>query len=134
MRILYVEDNPANVALMQRIARMGNHSLINYGNGQSALDNLEADAPDVVLMDVQLKGPLDGLQVVKQLRERGVTLPIVAVTAYAMKGDQQRCLDAGCDEYLSKPIMVSAMVELLKRHDPANRSTLRPVTGDGVTS
>jgi CheY-like chemotaxis protein len=134
MRILYVEDNPANIALMQRIARAGSHSLINYGDGQTALDNLEADAPDVVLMDVQLKGQLDGLEVVQRLRQRGVTLPIVAVTAYAMKGDRQRCLDAGCDEYLSKPIMVSDMMELLKRHDPANRPAPRPLTGEGGSS
>lgn len=119
MRILYVEDNAANVILVQRIASMGKHALVNYDNGQDALDNFERDAPDCVLMDVQLRGPLDGLEVVRKLRERGCKLPIIALTAYAMKGDRQRCLEAGCDDYLAKPISVTELAACFQRMSDA---------------
>src|SRR5215207_9849123 len=101
MKIMYVEDNPANISLLQRIARMGGHDVINYSNGEHALDNFAQDRPDLVLMDLQLEGGISGLEVVKLLRQRGFTTPIVAVTAYAMVGDRERCLEAGCDSYLS---------------------------------
>ena len=64
MRILYVEDNSANLFLVQRIARMGNHEVINYSEGQFALDNFGRDKPDLILMDVQLPGKLTGLGLV----------------------------------------------------------------------
>ncbi|NWF70166.1 MAG: response regulator [Chloroflexi bacterium] len=118
MRILYVEDNPANLFLVQRIARMGNHEVLNYPNGESALENFERDRPDLVLMDVQLEGSLTGLDVVRKLRGSGYKTPIVAVTAYAMIGDRERCLEAGCDDYLAKPLPVPRLVELIKRYDP----------------
>lgn len=127
MRLLYVEDNPANLFLVQRIARMGNHEVVHYSDGQSALENFEHDKPDLVLMDVQLPGKLNGLDVVKLLRQRGHKTPIVAVTAYAMVGDRERCLEAGCDSYISKPLPVAELVELIKRFDPqstANQAKL----------
>jgi CheY-like chemotaxis protein len=119
VRILYVEDNPANVFLIQRIARMGNHEVIHYTQGQQALDNFEHDKPDMVLMDVQLPGQLDGLDVVRRLREDGHKIPIIALTAYAMLGDREKCLDAGCDAYLAKPMPVQELIELIKRYEPA---------------
>ncbi len=119
MRILYVEDNATNVILVQRVANMGKHSVINYDNGEEALANFEKDSPDCVLLDVQLRGELSGLDVVAKLRERGVRLPIIALTAYAMKGDRQRCLDAGCDDYIPKPISVTELVSVFKRFNDA---------------
>ena len=118
MRILYVEDNPANLFLVQRVARMGNHDVVNYADGQSALDRFKDDNPDLVLMDVQLPGLLTGLDVVKALRKDGHKTPIIAVTAYAMSGDRERCLEAGCDGYLAKPLPVNELVELFKRYEP----------------
>lgn len=130
MRILYVEDNPANVFLVQRVARMGNHEVIHYSEGQPALDHFEADKPDLVLMDVQLPGLLTGLDVVKALRAKGHQTPMVAVTAYAMSGDRERCLEAGCNGYLSKPLPVGELVELFKRYEaqlkPASRPDAKP--------
>lgn len=122
MRILYVEDNATNVILVQRVANMGKHEVINYDNGQDALDKFDEIKPDLILLDVQLRGPLTGLDVARILRERSCQLPILAVTAYAMKGDRQRCLDAGCDDYLPKPISVAELVTVFKRY------------GDAVTS
>lgn len=123
MRILYVEDNPANVFLVQRVARIGNHEVIHYTEGQPALDNFDRDNPDLILMDVQIPGKMDGLDVVRALRARGVKTVIVAVTAYAMMGDREKCLAAGCDTYLSKPMPVQELVELLRRYDPKQEAT-----------
>src|SRR5450432_1401638 len=117
MKIMYVEDNPANISLLQRIARMGGHEVINYSDGESALNNFKQDHPDLVLMDLQLQGRVSGLDVVKELRVRGFTTPIIAVTAYAMVGDRERCLEAGCDSYLSKPLPVAELVELVQTYE-----------------
>ncbi|MFN8372190.1 MAG: response regulator [Anaerolineae bacterium] len=123
MRILYVEDNPANLFLVQRVARMGNHEVLNYTSGETALENFERDHPDLVLMDVQLAGNMTGLDVVRKLRGSGYHTPIIAVTAYAMIGDRERCIDAGCDDYLAKPLPVPKLVEIIKRYDPLQQQT-----------
>lgn len=127
MKILYVEDNPANISLLQRIARMGGHTVVNYTNGEVALNNFESDAPDLVLMDLQLEGRISGLDVVKQLRARGFKTPIVAVTAYAMVGDRERCIEAGCNSYLSKPLPVAELVELVKDYEQKVGSKEKPI-------
>jgi two-component system cell cycle response regulator DivK len=119
VRILYVEDNATNVILVQRVANMGKHEVINYDEGQVALDKFDEIKPDLILLDVQLRGALTGLDVARILREKGSTLPVIAVTAYAMKGDRQRCLDAGCDDYLPKPISVAELVTVFKRYGDA---------------
>jgi CheY-like chemotaxis protein len=135
MRILYVEDNPANLFLVQRVARMGNHEVTNYTEGQPALDHFKDDKPDLVLMDIQLSGTLNGLDVVKALRAAGHKTPIVAVTAYAMSGDREKCIEAGCDGYLSKPLPVGELVELFKRYEPAKAAGVpAPVTAPAAAT
>ena len=119
MRILYVEDNSTNVILVQRVANMGKHEVFNYPDGEKALERFEQDKPDLILLDVQLRGAMTGLDVAHTFRVMGCQLPIIAVTAYAMKGDRQRCLDAGCDEYLPKPISVAELVTVFKRYGDA---------------
>jgi len=116
MRILYVEDNPANISLLQRVARMGGHEVLYYNEGEKALENFASDNPDLILMDLQLAGKMGGLDVVRKLRSDGVSKPIVAVTAYAMMGDKERCLEAGCDAYLSKPLPVAELVEMVSMY------------------
>lgn len=115
MRILYVEDNQANVFLVKRVAK--GHSIINYIDGEEALRNFEDDNPDIVLMDIQLAGRLGGLDVIKQLRAEGYTIPIIAVTAYAMVGDRERCLEAGCNEYLAKPLPIPQLIKLFQQYE-----------------
>jgi CheY-like chemotaxis protein len=131
MRILYVEDNPANLFLVQRIARMDNHEVINYTNGEAAIDNFKRDNPDLVLMDLQLEGKMTGLDVVRALRAAGHQMPIIAVTAYAMIGDKDRCLEAGCTAYIAKPIPVGDLVELIKRYAA---KTTKTATNEVVTA
>jgi CheY-like chemotaxis protein len=115
MRILYVEDNPANLFLVKRVAR--GHEVINYIDGEDALANFDADKPDLVLMDIQLAGHLSGLEVVRKLRSAGHTTPIIAVTAYAMVGDREQCMAAGCDDYIAKPLPIPRLVEMFDDYD-----------------
>lgn len=117
MRILYVEDNPTNLLLVRRVARQ--HDLISYIDGEEALSKFDQDNPDLVLMDLQLAGKLNGLEVVGELRQRGYSGPIIAVTAYAMMGDRERCLEAGCDDYIAKPLPIPRLVSLFEHYQQA---------------
>lgn len=123
MRVIYVEDNIANVHLVKRVARMGKHEIINYIDGMDALNNFETDKADLVLMDIQLAGELTGIEVVKKLRDKGYTTPIFAVTAYAMIGDKERCMEAGCTGYMSKPIPIPDLVKLFQQYDKPKPAT-----------
>lgn len=118
MRIMYVEDNQVNLGLVVRIAKMGNHEVINFPDGSEALKALETEPVDLILMDIELEGELDGIEVVKHLRARGDKRPIVAITAYAMVGDKERILEAGCDDYLPKPLPVAQFLNILSKYDP----------------
>lgn len=116
MRIMYVEDNPANVFLVKRVAKMGNHEVISFVDGTEALARFRSVNPDLVLMDIQISGELNGLDVVRRLRADGVETPIVAVTAYAMVGDRERCLEAGCTDYMAKPLPIPQLVQLFQHY------------------
>jgi response regulator of citrate/malate metabolism len=77
----------------------------------------------LVLMDIQITGELSGLDVVKRLRADGVTTPIIAVTAYAMVGDKERCIEAGCTDYLPKPLPIPQLVQLFEQYSENRFST-----------
>jgi CheY-like chemotaxis protein len=113
MHILYVEDHEANRRLLERVAQMGAHQMTTLVDGQTALDFLAAGQPDLLLVDVQLRGAVDGLSIVRQVRAGGSRLPIIALTAHAMPGDRDRCMAAGCDAYLPKPIPIPELLELI---------------------
>lgn len=130
MKILYVEDNPANVFLVKRVARMGQHEIINYIDGDQAIQKFNEVNPDLVLMDIQLAGDKSGLDVVKELRKLGVKTAIIAVTAYAMVGDKERCIAAGCTDYLAKPLPIPRLVEIFKHYSDiaeAKSAATKPV-------
>jgi CheY-like chemotaxis protein len=117
MRIAYVEDNPTNLQLVKRVASMNSHEVTNYQEGEVALQALSHEKFDLILMDVELAGEMNGLQVTRALRARGLTTPIIAVTAYAMMGDREKCLEAGCNDYLPKPIPIAELLVMLARYD-----------------
>jgi PAS domain S-box-containing protein len=118
-RILLADDNAANQKLIKlRLCEAG-AEVVTAGNGKEALDRTtEADSEgrpfDAVIMDMQMP-ILDGYEAVRQLRARGFTEPILAVTAYAMSGDRDECIDAGCDDHLSKPIQWDRLLAKLNR-------------------
>jgi len=123
-RILLVEDRPDNQRLIaHHLKKLGAMYQIT-GNGQLGCDavrtGVQAGEPfDLILMDMQMP-VLDGYAATRQLRDAGIITPVIALTAHAMSGDRQKCLDAGCTEYLAKPILPRELAEMLHRfcHQP----------------
>jgi two-component system sensor histidine kinase/response regulator len=119
LRILIVEDNPVNQLLMTRLLSKRGHFVKVAGNGRLALESMEKNSYDLVLMDVQMP-EMDGIEATGILREReantGTRLTVIGVTAHTLEGDRDRCLRAGMDGYLSKPIRAKELDELLERH------------------
>ncbi len=116
LKILVAEDNKVNQRLALRLLEKLGHSVELGNNGKEAVDMLDQGVFDVVLMDVQMP-MLGGLEATAVIRERekltGIRVPIYALTARAMKGDRERCLAAGMDGYLSKPIQTQELYEVL---------------------
>ncbi|MCK6557187.1 response regulator [Candidatus Binatia bacterium] len=116
LRVLLAEDNVVNQRLASRLLERHGHAVVVTSNGREALAALERERFDVVLMDVQMP-EMDGFETTAAIREQerwsGVHLPIVAMTAHAMKGDEERCLAAGMDGYVSKPIDASRLFEVM---------------------
>lgn len=120
-RILLVEDNEINQKLALHLLEKRGHSVMVAHNGKVALDILEKESFDVVLMDLQMP-VMGGFQATAKIRkndrEKGVHTPIIAMTAHAMKGDKERCLRAGMDGYISKPIQTSELYRIVDGFGP----------------
>ena len=114
-RILLVEDGPDNQLLIRTVLAQAGAEVQVACNGREALDRLATDSFDLVLMDVQMP-EMDGYQATRELRQRGLCLPVIALTAHALSGTRERCLQAGCDGYLSKPIDRAQLVETIGHH------------------
>jgi PAS domain S-box-containing protein len=121
LRVLLAEDNPINQKLAVRLLERQGHTVVIANNGREAVDAIFGDRVgpfDVVLMDVQMP-EMDGLEATAAIREReaknGSHIPIVAMTAHAMKGDEGRCLTAGMDAYVSKPVKPEALFAVLEK-------------------
>jgi PAS domain S-box-containing protein len=118
LRVLLVEDNPVNQHVLTLMLQGGGHRVTHAPNGREALLALDREAFDLVLMDLQMP-EMDGLRCARLIRQRekatGRRVPIVAVTANALQGERQRCLAAGMDEYLSKPVRNHELVAVIAR-------------------
>jgi CheY-like chemotaxis protein len=125
-RVLLVDDAPDNRKLMQRLLQRAGLEVETAENGRVAVDRAlgatDGHAFDVVLMDMQMP-EMDGYEATARLREVGYGGTIVALTAHASEADRQKCLDAGCDEYLAKPFDLNDLLNLVSRHvrEPAHR-------------
>ncbi len=117
LRILLVEDNVINQKVASLMLKKKGHEVITVNNGREAIETLAEQEFDAVLMDVQMP-EMDGLQTTAAIRaaEEGTDrhLPILAVTAHALRGDREHCLDAGMDGYLSKPIQSAQLMKALE--------------------
>lgn len=119
--ILVIDDHPLNLKLASEVLQSAGHQVIAAEDAERALELLEATLPDLVLTDIALPG-MDGLQLTRRLKsdQRFQHLPVVALTASAMKGDESRVLEAGCDAYIAKPIdtrnLGAQVVAILERH------------------
>ncbi|MEP7292657.1 MAG: response regulator [Chloroflexota bacterium] len=114
MRIVYVEDNLANVALIERICHMNSDELVTFSEAESALAEIAPGSADLILMDLNLGNrSMDGLQLTRMLRQKGVNEPIVAITAYDTMGYADQYVAAGCNDYLRKPVSIRGMLNLI---------------------
>lgn len=111
--ILVVEDNPASMKLATVLLQHAGYTVLQAADGQTAVDMARAHSPDVVLMDIQMSG-MDGLTATRILKQdmQTRTIPVVAMTAFAMRGDEEKIIAAGCDAYIAKPFHAA---ELLTR-------------------
>ena len=116
-RILVVEDNPVNQRVVAGLLAKRGYRISVANHGREALTALERSSFALVLMDVQMP-VLDGLETTRLMRQdaRWQTLPVIALTAYAMAGDRQRCLDAGMNDYLPKPVRPAELLETVGKH------------------
>ena len=118
LRILLAEDNRVNRFLAVRLLEKEGHQVATANNGRAALAVLEHDHFDLALMDLQMP-EMDGFEATARIRERergsGMHLPIIALTANAMVGDEERCLQAGMDGYVSKPIDMARLLAEIQR-------------------
>lgn len=145
LKLLVAEDTPANQKVVQAIFEKRGHSVKIADNGRDAIDQLLQSDFDAVLMDVQMP-KMDGYQATRMIREfedrRLSTMPIIAMTAHAMREDMQRCLDCGMDAYISKPLEAEQLIRLTERTARSGRRTdaaMRTVddegdSGEGISS
>jgi CheY-like chemotaxis protein len=116
-QVLVVEDNEKNMKLVRDVLRATGYTTLEATTGEDAVELAQAREPALVLMDVQLPG-IDGLEALRRLRQDELTasIPVLAVTAQAMSGDRERFLEAGFDGYLSKPIDIAELIQVVQEH------------------
>lgn len=113
--ILIVDDNPANLKLFKVLLTLEGYKTSSAANSEEMYEKLKTFKPDLILMDIQLPG-LDGLALTRQLKADPAYkhIRILAITAYAIRGDEQKALQAGCDGYISKPIDTNELPKIIK--------------------
>ena len=113
-KILIVEDNPANMTLATFLVRSVGHTVLSATDAEAGLTMAREERPDLILMDIQLPG-IDGLAAISLLKGQESTraIPVIALTALAMKGDEERIRAAGCDAYIAKPMRYKEFLQTL---------------------
>jgi two-component system, cell cycle response regulator DivK len=113
--VMIVEDNELNMRLFRDLLNAFGYRTVETRDGFDAHDLARAEQPDLILMDIQLPG-VSGLDVTRWLKadDDTASIPIIAVTAFAMRGDEERIREGGCEGYLSKPISVSGLIDTVK--------------------
>jgi len=119
--ILYIEDNYHNRRIVRKILQTRGYTLIEAQDGIVGLAMVRKLKPPLVLLDIGLPG-MDGLEVIGHIREdvELCDIPVIALTASAMRGDRERFLNAGCDDYLSKPVQAMKLIDTVAAHYPAS--------------
>lgn len=116
-KILCIEDNRSNMLLVARIVEAEKHRLLQAPDGRTALALLETERPDLILLDINIPG-INGLELARIVKSRAdlQDIPLIATTANVLVGDRERCLQAGCDEYLPKPLDIRALQGLIRHY------------------
>jgi two-component system cell cycle response regulator DivK len=115
-RILYIEDNEQNRRLIRKLLRMHNYEVLEAEDGLKGIAIAAREQPDLILMDINLPG-IDGMEATSRLKSSPDMshIPIIALTAAAMRGDRERIIEAGCDGYLQKPIDPTLVIETIRQ-------------------
>jgi two-component system cell cycle response regulator DivK len=123
MRILYVEDNFENKLFVRRVIESMGHEMLEAETGLDSLTMAAEEMPDLILMDINIPG-MDGLETTTKLKQNPLLahIPVIALTANAMKGDKERCLAAGCDGYMQKPVGVSDLRREIQHYSAHSRA------------
>lgn len=116
-KVLAIEDNKTNMVLISRIVEAEGHILLQAEDGPSALELLEMEVPDIILLDINIPG-IHGLDIARRIKtnDRLWHVPIIATTANVLIGDKERCLEAGCDDYLPKPLDIRRLREIMRQY------------------
>ena len=116
-RILCIEDNDSNMRLVSRIVEGEKHEFLTAADGLTALSIIQRERPDLILLDINIPG-LNGLELARRLKDDAnlSSIPLLATTANVLLGDRERCLEAGCDEYLPKPLDVRELQSILRSY------------------
>ncbi len=116
-KVLCVEDNPVNMLLVSRIVEAEGHELIKASDASTAEAILSTLVPDIILLDINLPGK-SGLDLAREFKtdHRLAPVPLIATTAQVLVGDRERCLEAGCDDYLPKPLDIRKLREVLRTY------------------
>lgn len=117
---MIVEDNELNMKLFNDLLEAHGYETITTRDGTKAIDLAQAKQPDLILMDIQLP-EVSGLDITRQIKakEELQDIPVIAVTAFAMKGDEDKIRECGCEGYVSKPISIANFIETIQTHLPA---------------
>ncbi|MBK1623617.1 MULTISPECIES: response regulator [Hyphomicrobiales] len=115
--VMIVEDNELNMKLFNDLLRAKGYGTLPMRNGYEALETLKTERPDLIIMDIQLP-EISGLEVTRLIKQDDELkhIPVIAVTAFAMKGDEERIRQGGCEGYLSKPISVASFIENVRNY------------------
>ncbi|MBM4137862.1 MAG: response regulator [Nitrospira sp.] len=115
-KALVIEDNEDNMVLITFLLEKNGYSTIGAENGRKGIELAEKEKPDFILLDIQLPD-IDGFEVLKELRSSKATIdiPVIAITSYAMSGDRDKLLNAGCNGYIEKPIDPFIVIEQIKK-------------------
>lgn len=116
-KVLIVEDNELNMKLFHDLLEAHGIDTAQTSNGHEVLDLARAEKPDLILMDIQLP-EISGLDITKNLKndDELKSIPVIAVTAFAMKGDEEKIRQGGCEDYISKPISVNDFIDVIKKY------------------
>ena len=130
-KVLIVEDNELNMKLFHDLLEAHGIDTVQTREGKCAFDMAMEHKPDLIIMDIQLP-EISGLDITRRLKEDPVLcpIPVIAVTAFAMKGDEQKIREGGCEDYISKPISVVRFIEVVKKHLEASKETSETLSED----
>lgn len=118
MRIIYIEDDPTNIALVERVVRMARDTLTTYATAEDAAARIRPGDADLILTDIDFGSGMSGLELTRILREHGINVPIIAVTAYDLQEYMRWAELVGNDDFVVKPVNVPDLLNLLDYYRP----------------